>query len=120
MSFIYKACGLPFNATPTILFEDNAACIKQIQSGFIKGDRTKHIDPKFFYTSDLNGKELLVTRVNSNDNLADILTKSLGRNKHWNFLEKLNLRSLSSLLTTSTQTDSMNPDVTLRGRGLHD
>ena len=31
---------------PTILFEDNAACIAQIKGGYIKGDRTNHISPK--------------------------------------------------------------------------
>ena len=37
----------------TILFEDNAACIAQITGGYIKGDRTKHISPKFFYAHEL-------------------------------------------------------------------
>ena len=35
---------------PTVLYEDNAACIAQIKGGFIKDDRTKHISPKFLYT----------------------------------------------------------------------
>ena len=35
---------------PTLLYEDNVACITQIKGGYIKGDRTKHISPKFFYT----------------------------------------------------------------------
>ena len=30
------------------LFEDNVACIAQIKGGYIKGNRTKHISPKFF------------------------------------------------------------------------
>jgi len=34
----------------TILFEDNAACITQLRGGNIKGDKTNHISPKFFYT----------------------------------------------------------------------
>ncbi|KAJ9553648.1 hypothetical protein OSB04_017693 [Centaurea solstitialis] len=38
---------------PTILYEDNAACIAQLKEGYIKGDRTKHILPKFFFTHDL-------------------------------------------------------------------
>lgn len=33
---------------PTIIFEDNAACIAQVTSGFIKADRTKHISPQIF------------------------------------------------------------------------
>ncbi|XP_049345470.1 secreted RxLR effector protein 161-like [Solanum verrucosum] len=38
---------------PTVLFEDNATCIAQLRGGFIKGDRTKHISPKLFFTDDL-------------------------------------------------------------------
>ena len=38
---------------PTILYENNAACIAQIKGGYIKGERTKHTSPKFFYTHEL-------------------------------------------------------------------
>ena len=37
----------------TTLFEDNAACIGHIKGGYNKGDITKHISPKFFYTHEL-------------------------------------------------------------------
>ena len=51
---IQESCGLSFvKDKPTILFEDNVACIAQIKGGYIKGDRTKHISPKFFYTHEL-------------------------------------------------------------------
>ena len=51
---IRESCGLSsIKDDPTILFEDNAACIAQITWGYIKGDRTKHISPKFFYTHEL-------------------------------------------------------------------
>ena len=51
---IQESCGLPFSKdNPTTLVEDNAACIAQINGGYIKGDRTKHISPKFFYTHEL-------------------------------------------------------------------
>ncbi|GKB52412.1 hypothetical protein Tco_0903165 [Tanacetum coccineum] len=33
---------------PTVVHEDNAACIAQLKDGYIKDDRTKHILPKFF------------------------------------------------------------------------
>lgn len=63
---------------PTILHEDNATCITQIKAGYIKGDRTKHISPKFFYTHDLqkNG-DIDVQQIRSSDNLADLFTKAL-------------------------------------------
>ena len=51
---IRESCRLSFiKGDPTILFEDNSACIAQIIWGYIKGDRTKHISPKFFYTHEL-------------------------------------------------------------------
>ena len=64
--------------TPTILYEDNAACIAQLKGGYIKGDRIKHISPKFFFTHDLqqNG-EINVQQIHSSDNLADLFTKTL-------------------------------------------
>ena len=51
---IQEKCGLSsIKRSPTILYEDNAACITQIRGGYIKGDRTKYISPKFFYTHEL-------------------------------------------------------------------
>ncbi|XP_063946175.1 secreted RxLR effector protein 161-like [Daucus carota subsp. sativus] len=51
---IRESCGLSVNKeTPTILFEDNEACITQTKEGYIKGDRTKHIDQKNFFTYEL-------------------------------------------------------------------
>jgi hypothetical protein len=51
---IREKCDLStIKDSPTILYEDNAACITQIRGGYIKGDRTKHISPKFFYTHEL-------------------------------------------------------------------
>ncbi|KAL4018248.1 hypothetical protein IC575_021838 [Cucumis melo] len=43
---IREKCGLSFSKNlPTILFEDNTACITQIKGRYTKGDRTKHISP---------------------------------------------------------------------------
>ncbi|XP_048605504.1 uncharacterized protein LOC125583019 [Brassica napus] len=71
-------CGILECKEPTIIFEDNAACIAQLKDGYIKGDRTKHILPKFFFTHDLqkNG-EVKVIQVRSSDNSADLFTKAL-------------------------------------------
>ena len=35
---------------PTIIYEDNIACITQVSEGYIKGDKTKHLSPKLFFT----------------------------------------------------------------------
>ncbi|GJY77294.1 retrovirus-related pol polyprotein from transposon TNT 1-94 [Tanacetum coccineum] len=51
---IQEECGLEsIKGNPTILYEDNAACIAQIKEGYIKGDKTKHSSLKFFFTYDL-------------------------------------------------------------------
>ena len=36
-----------------ILYEDNVVCIAQLKDEYIKGDRTKHISSKNFFTHDL-------------------------------------------------------------------
>jgi hypothetical protein len=46
---IQEECGLEsIRENPTVIYEDNITCIVQIKEGYIKGDRTKHISPKFF------------------------------------------------------------------------
>ena len=67
------------NVEPTVLYEDNAACVAQTKEGYNKSDRTKHIPPKFFsYTQELEkNKETEVKYVRSCDNAADLYKKSL-------------------------------------------
>ena len=76
---IRKSCRLfSIKNKPTVLYEDNAACITQVKGGYIKGDRTKHISPKFFYIHELqNNSEINVQQIGSSDNLADLFTKAL-------------------------------------------
>ncbi|GAV76572.1 hypothetical protein CFOL_v3_20045, partial [Cephalotus follicularis] len=76
---IQESCGLSsIKNNPTVIYEDNADCITQLRGGYIKGDRTKHISPKFFYTRELqkNG-DIDVQQIRSSDNLADLFTKAL-------------------------------------------
>ena len=62
----------------TILYKDNAACIIQIRGGYIKGDRTKQITPKFFYTHELQKSGVIdVKQIRSCDHLANMFTKPL-------------------------------------------
>ena len=58
----------------TIIYEDNTVCIAQLKKGYIKGDRTKHISPKFFFTHDLkkNG-DINIQQICLCDNLANVL-----------------------------------------------
>ena len=51
---IRQQCEIQEEEKPTIIFEDNAACIRQMSSGFIKADRTKHISALIFsFSQDL-------------------------------------------------------------------
>ena len=63
---------------PTRIYEDNAACIEQMKMGYIKGDNTKHISPKFFYNQQQQTLlNIEVNQVSSEENAADLFTKSL-------------------------------------------
>ncbi|KAB2625559.1 polyprotein (retrotransposon protein) [Pyrus ussuriensis x Pyrus communis] len=76
---IRSSCDLyPAVNAPTTIFEDNATCIEQLKKGYIKGDSTKHIVPKFFFThQQQNHQKIKVTQIRSQDNLANLFTKSL-------------------------------------------
>ena len=83
---------------PTTLHEDNAACIAQLKGGYIKGDRTKHISPKFFYTHELQKKgDITVKQVRSSDNLADLFTKSLPTCTFKKLITGIGMKSLKDL-----------------------
>jgi hypothetical protein len=57
IQYIREKCGLSsIKDSLTILYASNAACITQIRGDYIKGDRTKHISPKFCYTHELQKK----------------------------------------------------------------
>ena len=88
---------LPVSTAPLRIYEDNAACIAQHKKGFIKGDRTKHIVPKFFFTAELQHRKIDVVPIASSDNVADILTKSLPSSIHWKHVAGLGLHRRSSL-----------------------
>ena len=83
---------------PTIIYEDNAACIAQLKDGYIKGDRTKHILPKFFFTHDLQkAKEVQVVQLRSSDNSADLFTKSLPISTFKKLVHQIGMRQLKNL-----------------------
>jgi len=96
--FIREKCGLECEKRPTILYEDNAACIAQLKGGFIKGDRTKHISPKLFYTHDLQKSgDIDVQQIRSSDNPADLFTKSLPTSTFEKMVYKIGMRRLKYL-----------------------
>lgn len=96
---IQSSCGFQsIREKPTTLYEDNTACITQIKAGFIKGDRTKHISPKFFHIHELQEtKEIDVSRVCSSENLADLFTKALPKTTFEKLVYGIGMRRLYSL-----------------------
>ena len=83
---------------PTPIFEDNAACIAQVRGGYIKGDRTKHISPKFFYTHELQqSRQIDVKQIWSIDNLADLFIKTLPTSTFEKLVYGIGMRRLCKL-----------------------
>ena len=77
------------------MYEDNAASIAQIKEGSIKGDRTKHIPPKFFYPHELQkNQEIEVKQIRSQDNLADLFTKALPKSIFQKLVYGIGMRRL--------------------------
>ena len=70
----------------------------QIAGGYIKGDRTKHISPKFFYTHELQKSgEIDVQKIRSSDNLVDLFTKSLSTSTFKKLIKKIGIRQLKDI-----------------------
>ena len=71
---IAQQCNIKDERKPTVIFEDNASCIRQMSSGFIKADRTKHISPHIFtYSQVLIDKgQIEIKKIESEHNIADM------------------------------------------------
>ena len=91
--------GLGYDPKPTVLYEDNAAYVNHLGTGFIKADRIKHIDPQIFsFTQDLVQEgQLVVKKIESENNVADMFTKSLPGHTHRKLVKKARMRSLHEL-----------------------
>ncbi|KAJ9539329.1 hypothetical protein OSB04_032062 [Centaurea solstitialis] len=96
---IRGSCGIISDKEPlTVLYEDNAACIAQLKEGYIKGDRIKHILPKFFFTHDLQKSgDISIQQVRSCENLADLFTKSLPNSIFQRLVHGIGMRRLKDL-----------------------
>ena len=76
--------GIALSEEPTVIHEDNSPCVSQVAAGFIKADRIKHVDPQVFsFTQDLiQSSQLHVNKIESANNIADMLTKALPSYTH--------------------------------------
>ena len=84
--------------TPTIIYEDNGACVTQMQIGYIKSNMTKHIAPKLFFPHELQQSgEINVMQTKSCDNLADLFTKSLPTTSFEKCVRGIGMRQLREL-----------------------
>ena len=84
-----KQCKMNQKFKPTVIFEDNAACITQMNTGFIKADRVKHISPHIFgFAQDLiEIGQIKIKKIESENNIANMLTKALPTYKHRKLVE---------------------------------
>ena len=71
-------------------------------TGFIKADRTKHVSPHIFgFTQDLiDQKQLSIVKIESENNIADMLSKALPAYKHRELVHATGLRTLQELTST--------------------
>jgi hypothetical protein len=61
-----------------IIYEDNVACVAQMQTGYIKTNYIKYISPKLFYPHELQESgEISILQIKSCNNLADLFIESL-------------------------------------------
>ena len=69
---ITSQAGIALAEEPTVIHEDNSACVSQVAAGFIKADRIKHVDPQIFsFTQDLiQSRKLQVNKIDSANNIA--------------------------------------------------
>nr|GFB09835.1 retrotransposon like protein [Tanacetum cinerariifolium] len=83
---------------PTVVPNNNAACVDQLKDGYIKGDKTKHILPKFLFTHDLQKSgDVIVQKVRSSDNQADLFTKALPTKTFKKLVHNTGMRRLNEL-----------------------
>jgi hypothetical protein len=53
IDYIQKSCGIGAIESPTIIYEDNATSVAQMQIRYIKTNYIKYISSKLFYPHEL-------------------------------------------------------------------
>jgi hypothetical protein len=98
INHIQTSCGIESIGSLTIIYEDNAACVSQMQSNYVKSNVTKHITPKLFYPHELqvNG-EISILQNKSCDNLVDLFTKTLPYSIFFKCVAGIDMRWLRDL-----------------------
>jgi hypothetical protein len=93
---IAKQCGLTQDNKPTLIFEDNVACVAQVGVRFIKTDWVKHICPQLIgFTQDLiQSGQIEVKKVDSSHNLVDMMTKALSAYTYRRLVQETGMKLL--------------------------
>ena len=74
---------------PTVIYCDNQSCI-QLSENPVFHDRSKHIEIRYHFIHDYVQRGAVELQyISTNEQVADILTKSLGRGKFVFFRDKL-------------------------------
>jgi len=75
------------------VFEDNNACISIAENDGVS-ERVKHIDVKFHYIRDMvKRSEVKLMRIGTKDQIADVMTKALGKEKFKGFKALLGMQA---------------------------
>lgn len=76
----------------TVLYVDNESAIQLVKNP-VYHKRTKHIDVRFHYTRErVENKEIIVTRIDSENQRADIFTKALHRDRFLKLCASMNVK----------------------------
>jgi hypothetical protein len=98
INHIQQSCGIGVIDSPTIIYEDNAPCVAQMDKGYIKSNIIKHISPKLFYPHELQQEgEINILLTKLCDNLADLFTKSLPASSFEKCVKGIGMRRLRDL-----------------------
>jgi hypothetical protein len=98
INHIETSCGIGALESPTIIYEDNKACVAQMQTGYIKTNYIKYISSKLFYPHELQEhEEISILQTKSCNNLAGLFTKSLPLAIFDNCVKGIDMRRLKDL-----------------------
>jgi hypothetical protein len=98
INHIQVSYGIELIGSPTIIYEDNATCVAQMQSGYVKSNITKHITHKLFYPHEIQvNDEISILQIKSCNNLTDLFTKSSSYSTFSKYVAGIGMRRLRDL-----------------------
>ena len=87
---LLKDLGFYDNKRPLLVYEDNKPVIDMLKSDKLVFHSTKHINPRFHFVKDLYKNGIInIDKIDTDNNLADMLTKPLTVIKFSRFANQL-------------------------------